>query len=83
MKRKSREEQIVDNVMQEQGMKSAASWDDLSYDAQIAYLHRHPGCDREITKKLGDMGQPVFQLNIDLCKAADFKSLILTDNYLE
>lgn len=43
--------------------KQAASWEDLSYDAQREYLQRHPGSKRRLTRQPGDSGRGISELS--------------------
>lgn len=48
--------------------KQAAKWDDLSYDAQREYLHKHPQSVKRITKRPEERGKSYDEIRMSLFK---------------
>lgn len=44
------------SVIQSEFLKQAATWNDLSYEAQVEYLRHHPKSKRRMTKSPGQIG---------------------------
>jgi len=55
--------QIQKEFAKEALNKQAASWDDLSYDAQVQYLKAHPKSKKKITKRKGQSGKRLSDLH--------------------
>lgn len=60
--------------IQSEFLKQAASWSDLSYEAQVEYLQRHPKSKRRLTKTFGQTGKSLTELYVPEIQSFDKRS---------
>lgn len=61
--------------IQSEFFKEAASWSDLSYEAQVEYLRHHPKSKRRLTKTFGQIGVGLANLYVPEIQSFDKRSV--------